>query len=546
MPNSDSIAWLPAPVLSRLRALGSPRAGRLLALLVLAGLLAASLWISTLSNLDSPWTSIRLAPSFALLQGYPLYSLPNHPPWVVAGYSPLYPLAYLPATLGREPVAAVTLATALAHLYLFLPVGLLCAMFCRRLAGVDPGAARAGGARDHDYVLGLIFFGVLVFLAPSLRYVTQMVHVDAPLYGLLLLACWSALRAEEAPGRAGWRWVALAGALAGLAFGCKINVALNLLALGAFVWWSGGWRRAVAFAGSAAAAAGVVYGLAAWQSGAHTMWSSIRAQGNFPWWTVAGMRYSLTGWQYCSSDPHEKWLSACYLLKDYTEKFGGPALAAIILTRWLARRPAGHPGGAVSPARMVGLFLVNALVAVPASIVSVAKYGGDVNGRALVSLPLALAAIFLLLAALRWASRVERLAAHGALLAAAVTLTGVASQAPNRGFSALEESYATVKAHPGRCYFPYDPLAHLLAGDRFRPNMDAGYCYLVAGATLDRAAFRAALPEHLEYVLISPRVLDWGVRELHAMLPEQSARTDRLRLNYFQEWTAPMPPPTAP
>jgi hypothetical protein len=57
----------------------------------------------------------------------------------------------------------------------------------------------------------------------------------------------------------------------------------------------------------------------------------------------------------------------------------------------------------------------------------------------------------------------------GAVVIAALSVHGKLKLI-NFGRSMMEESYATVKAYPSQCYFPYDPLAHLLAGDRFRPK----------------------------------------------------------------------------
>src|SRR5688500_17071209 len=91
--------------------------------------LGISIWIAVPRNLDFPWTSIRLAPASALVHHSPLFCLPDKPRWIMVGYGPLYPVAYLPSVLARHPTAAVATATLLAHLYVLAPVALLCSFF---------------------------------------------------------------------------------------------------------------------------------------------------------------------------------------------------------------------------------------------------------------------------------------------------------------------------------------------------------------------------------------------------------------------------------
>ena len=142
-----------------------------------------SVWHSFHRNLDFAWTSIRLAPAFALVHGLPLYSAPDTPPWVTVGYGPLYPAAYLPSTLANNPGPAVAVATLLAHAYILVPVGLLCAACARRLRQED------SPSRSHWSGL-FLFFALLAGVVPSLNYVTTQVHVDAPALGLFLFAAW--------------------------------------------------------------------------------------------------------------------------------------------------------------------------------------------------------------------------------------------------------------------------------------------------------------------------------------------------------------------
>ena len=79
---------MPVEKKSRDRGAATPWAHYILAALGLA-IFACSVAVSVAKNLDFPWTSIRLAPAFALAQGLPLYSMPDKPPWVMVGYGPL-------------------------------------------------------------------------------------------------------------------------------------------------------------------------------------------------------------------------------------------------------------------------------------------------------------------------------------------------------------------------------------------------------------------------------------------------------------------------
>src|SRR5688500_12859465 len=189
--------------------------------------LGISIWIAVARNLDFPWTSIRLAPAFALAHHYPLFSLPEKPPWVMVGYGPLYPVAYLPSVLARHPTAAVATATLLAHLYVLAPVALLCSFFgkVKRRESSEPGV---------HWTLAFVLFALATHLAPSLSYVTATVHADAPAFGLFLLGCYAVLRGQHADGVIQTRWLIAAGIAAGLGATCKINFAAGVVAL--LVW----------------------------------------------------------------------------------------------------------------------------------------------------------------------------------------------------------------------------------------------------------------------------------------------------------------------
>ncbi len=487
------------------------RGGRGVLVLLGLGAWAVAFWTSSARNLDLPWTSIRLAPAFALARGLPLFSMPEQAPWVMVGYGPLYPVAYLPTVWARVPTEAVVSATLLAHLYVLLPVGLLCSL----LRKPD---ARMAGERSVPWALPLLLFALLAHLAPSLAYATTSVHADAPAFGLFLLACYAVLRAERVDkGRA----AALAdrcGSGGGVERGLQAELPRRgggVASLGAAIFWmeTGGgiWR------GAAALAVAAVYGVEIWRDGLAPVLLNLSLPGKMPWFTFSEVEtMALNGF---SQELPDKLRTFLIFGRDYLRIYGAIALA-IVLVLAARRRDEDAPPAA----RLVWLFLFLALFLAPASIASIAKYGGDVNSRALVSLPLALAALFALALAAERGNRAARSAAYAALAGATFMIAlpvkdNLATLWP-KTTPTMVEAYAVISADPSRWYFPYDPLAHLLADGKFRPNIDVVYAYATIDRPVDEAAFRAALPENLRYLALPPSGTEWGVTELSRLLPE--------------------------
>lgn len=491
------------------------------------GLLGLSIVSSIANNLNFPWTSFRLAPSFALARGYPLYSLPDQPPWVMVGYGPFYPLAYLPCIFAKDPVTAVSAATILAYAYILIPVGLLSALFCRRVV-TSPNGARV------SWVPIFLFFGLLAISVPSLAYVTTKVHVDAPALGLFLMGCYFILGAEEASRRLSGRLTMLAGVSAGLGASCKFTLLAGVLALVLFVLWSLGWKRATGFALSAILTVCIVYGWIIVRDGFPAVVLNFRVLGRFPWVNYPG---GPAGLAVMNTRASEKILISLNLILAYLKDYG----ALILVTLALMRLPIFQavPNKTPPASRVVWLFLFTALTLMPASIASLVKLGGDVNSLAIFTLPLILAAIFAFWATLHRANLIGSVAAC-ALLTGTIFIVAVSVQGKlkrlNFGGSIMEESYATVRAHPSQCYFPYDPLAHLLAGDQFRPNMDVIYCYAIGGFPVDKAAFESSMPQGIKYVIFPSSMTNWGSSELRRLLPVQSVPIRDLNLEHHEVW----------
>ncbi len=478
---------------------------------VLAGLgvfvLAVSIWNSIGRNLDFPWTSIRLAPAFALAHGIPLYSMPDKSPWVMVGYGPLYPAAYLPSVLAHHPRSAVAIATILAHFYVLAPAALIFSLLGKRMAGEN--------ARPVLWLFFLLLFALVTHLAPSLAYVTAGVHADAPASGFFLLACYALLRSEFVAPTSQTRWLLGAGIAAGLSAACKINFAAVTIGLVIWAWRFFGWKRAALFLSASFFAALTIYAMAAARDGLAPVLLNLTQPGKMPWFTISEIEpLSLSG---SSHEFSEKLRTFLTFSRDYLKVYGPIALAAILVTIVV-----GETSKIERTARWVGFFIFLALCLSPVSIASVSKYGGDVNNRALVTLPLSLAAIFALASLVQRSSRVG-LGAMVAALAAAIFVVALPlkeriQKVSSGGRPILVEAYGVIRADPGRWYYPYDPLAHFLAERKFRPNMDVIYSYAESGFPVDGDAFRAALPENLRYLAIPPAAGTWGETEIRRLL----------------------------
>jgi hypothetical protein len=466
-------------------------------------------WLSIARNLDFPWTSIRLAPAFALAHGIPLYSMPDKSPWVMVGYGPLYPAAYLPSVLAHHPRSAVAIATILAHFYVLAPAGLIFSLLGKRLTGDN--------ARRVHWLFFLLLFALVTHLAPSLVYVTAGVHADAPAIGFFLLACYAMLRSELASPAFQTRWLLGAGIAAGLSAACKINFAAITIVLVIWAWRFFGWKRATLFLSASFLAALMVYAMAAGRDGLSPVLLNLTQPGKMPWFTFSEIEpMSLSG---SSAEFSEKLRTFLTFSRDYLKVYGAIALATILLTFVL-----GENSKTDWTTRLVRFFLFLSLFLSPVSIASISKYGGDVNSRALVSLPLALAAIFALESVAQRGSRAA-LGAMVAGLAAAIFMVALPIKDGLQKFSAgtsptLVEAYSVISADPGRWYYPYDPLAHFLVEGKFRPSMDVVYSYAASGFPVDKDAFRSALPENLRYLAIPPSVGNWGVTEIRRLLSD--------------------------
>ena len=328
----------------------------------------------------------------------------------------------------------------LAHLYLLLPVMLLCALFCARL-GVERGQALETGTLP-----GLLLFAVLMFAAGFVKVLppawplfvlsapdtgffvegrlhgfSPFLHVGAPTFGLLFMACFAVTRADP-PARGGFGWTLAGGALGALCVYGETGALGSIGALALYTWWSAGWRRALGFTLSATAFGGIIWTCKGWAIGT---------------W-IASDDFETVGWV-------ERRSFAVLLDRQsvplYVATFLAATLLAYRLRRWLpptrfspeaapetppAESPAMTPALAPLPNpgahRTTGVLLFVALMGAPATLTCAMKQGGVISGWEFMTVPLGVAASLMFMTWLARAKRTAKLVAYTVVGIAACAL----------------------------------------------------------------------------------------------------------------------------
>ncbi len=402
-----------------------------------------------------PWPDVRLAPTFAIWKLGELYARPADGGILCTLYPPLAYLFYLPATLFSSPAGAVIAASSLSIL------GCL---------GVVAWASFGG---QGGSLRGLVF----LFLAWHL-YTAQSLegawtnHADAPAYVFGVAACLLALRGGP-----------VGCALAASAAVWSKQTAVPLFAaLAAFYWVrhkrSEFWKFATT---SLVVNLALAAGFAAW-FGADRLWFGM--------------------FEMASRQPLN-WKNALELHDIVVTSLD----LAVIVALLLLLAAAGKKSIVDLAPPSAWLFIGAAAALAPLAVLGRVKVGGETNSYGMPHLWLM---IGLTLALLHTAQRSPQFLPAIRLSLAAVVLMQMINSAPDlirlpARLAGLEDSpeqraYQFAKAHPGEVYFPWRPLASLMATGELH---HAAYCVFdweVANLEITDSRFRADLPANLRYV----------------------------------------------
>lgn len=406
----------------------------------------------------SPWSEARLAPAIGMWKGWPLYSPAESGPingWI---YGPVAPLLWSPAALAGTPSYALRIAAGIDVLLLALPLVLAALMGSMR--GSRPAWA------------ALLAIGLLPFFYPT-WYALRILGTDSAAVALGASGC----LVLALPGRNRELRLHVAALLTVLAVWAKLVE--GLLPAAQLLWLALGsdpgavrryfWRLAIWGFGLSAA---FVLGFGP-EALVYNMWT-IPSHHPVQW--TAG----------------QAWAAAGGLVLMTLPLWVGLAVTGSILRR--SNPPAF---------RCLVLFALVAVAVVPLGLMANGKLGGDRNSLhsvyyLLVANVVALAHLEFPAGAatekfLRW---VLPLGALAALLLAVRPLRGV------HEFSAdtSAEAFAFAQERKGQVYFPWNPLATLLA-DGNASHFEYGVIdRLYAGVPLSPARLARDMPPQVRWI----------------------------------------------
>lgn len=409
------------------------RCGALIVLLAASGLSLLAV-TQVLGSVWYDWNGARLAPIVALRYGYRLYYPATEGPISNHAYGPVMALAYLPTALFRTPTTVILVGSILQIAFVFGPM----------LLYVVRATGGRGTNRPLAWACGL---GACLLLARyrGTSYWITAVNPDGPALGLGILAC-LALLSEDGAAPSRTRLVASATA-AVLACWTKQTAAPLPLALLTAVWLAHGRTVATGYLMALAGIGIAISGVLVAAMGEPMLFNMFVMLGRQAWY-----RPGLAG----------VLAEGATLLGSAWEVLAGLGVALLV---W---RLAGGEVSRVAFRPWMPLLLAAAFL-FPTGALGANKLGGEEN--AFHSMYYLIAALATMLADAGRSMRLARAPGYVfcvvALLAAWNTgrLSVWASRRP-LWQNKQQLAYEFALRHPGEVYFPWYPLATLMAEGR--------------------------------------------------------------------------------
>lgn len=431
--------------------------GRLL--LALAALVLLALLWSQLCRVPAvPWNAARLAPSYALNAGLPIYPGPTEGAQLGWIYGPVFPELYrLPAHLSSLTWGFLA-AGVLNLLLLLAPVVVLL-----RFQGAP--MLRVGS-------LLVVYLLLLSSVAPS-REILVYVHVDVPCVALGLMGCaWLSLHVSRGRG-----WSLHAAVLAFVVAAWTKQYAVFLVpGVLAWLWLE---RRP-----------GLILRFLLWYALYGALFSAfvLSAHG------VGGTVFQTVGFP--SRVPAVDLTDWIVRLKALFIDSWLPGLLCLVLLPFASgRRPTEVSAGSDGLARLL-CCVAASMVAM--GLLALSKFGGNTNS--LHSFYYLFVALLCLLARRGWESPLLqgwRICLVILVLGISLTQACLREKECHVGWlpwAGLDEEQVQAHANRGRACYPWNPILTIRSDHKIYPLDDALYCLYRAGIPVSIPAVRAVLP----------------------------------------------------
>lgn len=444
-------------------------ANRALVPLVL-GISVTATVTASIERFPSDWNSVRTVIPVALTRGLPIYAHEGVGALWCNIYPPLGHVLLTPVALASTPDGVIAIGQVLTLFYVLVPLVLV------GLRGRSDGALTHERGPGWVRIRHALMVATMIFWAtaclPPLTDITTLVHIDAPGICLSLLAVLLCHRRTIAS-------LLFSGVFAAGAVFCKQTLTAVPLAMAIWLMIQHDWRGLGRFITSATIT-GFVMGAAC---------VSIFSFG--PLWTnlvVVPSKHPIAGgFAWALSDAVKS--SALLLFPLH-----GLAFWTLFLRHGPSRR-----------SRLSTFLLMCAVAQVPFAFSGFMKFGGGANN-------LALTGVFFLgsVIAFPWESwhRSRRTGtetnrsgwgvvvltvALGAAIAAQIKWSR-SPENQNPGPSPHHIAYTVIRQSPGRWYFPWYPLSHLLAEDRATHHSWGLLDRTMAGRDISPEWFQSYIP----------------------------------------------------
>jgi len=441
----------------------------LFGLLILADLAAGILR----SVEDRYWNDACLARGIALRYGYVLYpGRDSRVPIIGTMHGPVPNLLYSCLAFLKDPTLLLITACALSCLLYFGAVLWLHARAGRSLAGA----------------YGFFACTALLLASPGARYAGLMVHVDALAMCFAMLA--AGLLARNEP-RA--RTLAASAVMAMLAVASKQTMAPVAIALPCFVLMADGKRACARYVAVQIAASVAIFG---------AMLALFRPPRDLLFNT-----FTLALQQPRTRSIDSRMMEGLFVVRSEV----AAAVAPLVLLIALVALNPGNFRDKIAKHRWL-VFLCMAALQLPIELRAWTTEGGVYNHLGVVTLFVALAATLGLVGLWKaegqggraWTGLVARMLLIGMLLAHLPLPIGIVRDLKLARTSNTQIAYDYERQHPGRAYFPINPLAVLLAEGRLTHLDDALWDRELAGFPISAEQLAAGVPSSYELVAYPP------------------------------------------